>query len=391
MQPIRITSDIHWVGALDKELRVFDIIMQAPQGTSYNAYLVCARKIALVETVKHGFYDQLISRIRTIVEPSRIDYIILNHTEPDHSGALAQLLKDAPEATVYGSKAAGLFLQQILNRNFNFNAITDGDTLDLGGKQLQFISAPNLHWPDSIFTYVPQDKILFTCDVFGSHYCGQLLFDDEVGDFSHAFKYYFDHIIRPFKQDVLSATDKIKDLKIDILAPSHGPILRTDIKQYIDRYVKWSRPPVCEQPTVVIVYISAYGNTKKMAQAIGEGIEAAGGKARLYDALNIDIDHLRDEIECAKGLIVGSPTINSDAVKPVWDILSSLATIKLKGKLGGAFGSYAWSGEAVKLLTERLKGLKLKVAEPGLNIKLVPTDDDLDQCREFGQSFLIDK
>lgn len=388
MHSIQVTSGIHWVGALDSGLRVFDIIMQTPQGTSYNAYLVCGEKIALIETVKHGFYDQLVSRIRSIVDPSRIDYIILNHTEPDHSGALERLIKDAPKATVYGSRAAGLFLQQILNHNINFNAVTNGDILDLGGKQLQFISAPNLHWPDSIFTYVPQDRVLFTCDVFGSHYCGPLLFDDEVGDFGHAFKYYFDHIIRPFKSDMLTATDKINDLKIDILAPSHGPVLRTDVRQYIDRYVKWSTPPACEQPTIVIVYVSAYGNTKRMAQAISAGIEAAGGKIKLYDALNIDINHLIDEIECASGLIVGSPTINADAVKPVWDILSSLATIKLKGKLGAAFGSYAWSGEAVKLLTERLKGLKFKVTEPGPNIKLVPTETDLKQCHQFGQSFI---
>ncbi len=391
MQPVQLTSDIHWVGAQDPDLRVFDIIMQAPRGTSYNAYLVCADKIALIDTVKPGFYEQLISHIRTLIDPARIDYIILNHTEPDHSGTLGLLLEEAPKATVYGSRAAGMFLQQILNHNLKFNTVTNGEILDLGNKQLQFISAPNLHWPDSIFTYVPQDKILFTCDVFGSHYCGPQIFDDEVGDFREAFKYYFDHIIRPFKADMLAAADKIKDMAIDMIAPSHGPVLRTEVQHYIDSYVKWSQPPASEPASVVIAYISAYGNTRRMAGAIAEGVRQAGGEAKLHDVLQVDIDKFRDELECASGLIVGSPTINADAVKPVWDLLSSLATIKLKGKPAAAFGSYAWSGEAVKLLTERLKGLKFKVSEPGLNIKLVPSEADLEQCRQLGRSFIMEK
>ncbi len=389
MQPVQLTSGIHWVGAQDPDLRVFDIIMQAPQGTSYNAYLVCAEKIALIDTVKQGSYDQLIGRIRSLIDPSRIDYIILNHTEPDHSGTMGELLAEAPKATVYGSRAAGIFVQQILNHDIKFNTVTNGDILDLGNKQLQFISAPNLHWPDSIFTYVAQDRILFTCDVFGSHYCGPKLFDDEIGNFKQSFKYYFDHIIRPFKADVLAAADKIKDLAIDMIAPSHGPILRTDVQRYIDSYVKWSKPPACDKPSVVIAYISAYGNTRRMAEAIAEGVRQAGGEAKLYDALNVDMDKFRDDVECASGVIVGSPTINADAVKPVWDVLSSLATIKLKGKQAAAFGSYAWSGEAVKLLTERLKGLKFKVSEPGLNIKLVPTEADLEKCIQLGKDFMV--
>jgi flavorubredoxin len=388
MNPVQLTDDIHWVGALDPDLRIFDIIMRSPNGTSYNAYLIKARKTALIDTVKHGFYEQLIYRVRTLIDPAQIDYIILNHTEPDHSGALKQLLNDAPSATVKGSRAAGLFLREIVNQNFRFEAVTHGETLDLGGKRLQFISAPNLHWPDSIFTYVPEDRVLFTCDAFGSHYCGPKLFDDEMEDFSHAFKYYFDHIIRPFKQDMLTAMNKIEELKINIIAPSHGPVLRTNVQRYIDKYIKWSQPPVCKQPMVVIVYVSVYGNTQQMAEAITQGVQQAGGKTKLYDAREIDAEQFRNDVECAQGLIVGSPTINGDAVKSVWDLLSSLATIRLKGKQGATYGSYAWSGEAAKLLADRLRGLKFKMMEPVLNMKLVPTAADLEQCRQFGRAFV---
>ncbi len=388
MRPVQITDKIHWVGAKDPDLRVFDIIMQAPQGTSYNAYLVVGEKTALVDVSKSGFYEQLSSRIRCLIDPARIDYIILNHTEPDHSGCLEQLLADAPNAVIYGSKAAGIFIEQIVNHKVDFKVISDGEILDLGDKRLKFICAPNLHWPDSIFTYAIEDNLLFTCDVFGCHYCGDKLFDDEVSDFAYEFKYYYQHIMRPFKKDVISAINKLKELPVNIIAPSHGPVLRTDPQHYIEQYRQWSTQLKSVPNQIIIAYVSAYGNTHKMAYAIANGIKDAGGNAELFDIVDTDIDRLRDKIESAQGLIVGSPTINGDALKPVWDLLSSLATIKLRGKRAAAFGSYAWSGEAVRMLTNRLTDLKFKVAGSGIRFKLAPTEDDLEQCRRFGEDFV---
>lgn len=383
---MRLTDGVHWVGALDPDLRVFDIIMRAERGTTYNAYLIQGEKTALLDTVKEKCSDELINNLEALIDLKQLDYIVLNHTEPDHSGTLKKLLGLAPQALVLGSKAACKFAEEIVNLPFEKRVVEDGEELDLGGKTLRFIHAPFLHWPDSIFTYLIEDGILFSCDVFGSHYCVSCqIFNDQANDLIKAYKYYFDHILRPFKENLLQALDKIENLPIKTIASSHGPVLRKDISNYIQLYRKWSVPVQDAGKKAVLVYVSAYGNTKIMADSIAEGVRQKGVEISVYDAILCDMDDLRDEIERAQALILGSPTINGDALKPVWDVINSLATIKLKGKVGAAFGSYAWSGEAVGMLTQRMKSLKMKVLDPGLRKQLVPTEADLDECRQFGR------
>ena len=382
---MQVSEGVYWVGALDPDLRVFDIIMKADYGTTYNAYLVKGEKTALIDTVKSAFSAELISRLEKLIKLEELDYIILNHTEPDHCGALAELLQRAPRAQVLGSRAACKFAAAIVNAPLPCRAVGDGEELDLGGKRLRFIHAPFLHWPDSIFTYLPEEEILFTCDVFGAHYCGSCqVFCDQARDLDEEFKYYFDHILRPFKEHLLRALDKVQGLPLRIIAPSHGPILRRNLVGYFERYRRWCGQEQAEaRKKAVIAYVSAYGNTAAMAEAIRGRLQETGVPVSLYDAAGVQMQRLRDEVEQARALILGSPTINADAVKPIWEVINSLATIKLKGKIGAAFGSFAWSGEAVPMLTGRMKDLKMKVLEPGLRLQLVPDEQGLRQCRRF--------
>ncbi|HOG46025.1 MAG TPA: FprA family A-type flavoprotein [Anaerolineae bacterium] len=386
MQPVSLADGVYWAGVLNPDLRVFDVIMRTAHGTSYNAYLVRGEKTALIDTVKHGFEDAFLARIRAVVDPQAIDYIIINHAEPDHSGALARLLDEAPRAQLIVSRSGEHFLRHILNRDVPMRKVGDGDRLELGGKTLRFVSAPFLHWPDTMFTYLEEEAILFPCDVLGAHYATEQLFDDLVGDFAEEWRYYFDVIMRPFKDKMLEALAKIDGWPLRLIAPSHGPILRTDPQRYVDLYRAWSTTPV-RGPSrrVVVAYVSAYGNTRRMAEAVAAGAQEAGAQVRLVDAEHEAAAGLLDEIEAADALIAGSSTIVGDAIKPIWDLLSSLTTLRLKGKVGGVFGSYGWSGEAIPMLEERLKGLKLKLPEPAVKAILVPTAENLAACRELGR------
>ncbi|ACV63107.1 beta-lactamase domain protein [Desulfofarcimen acetoxidans DSM 771] len=387
---MQVVPGVSWVGAKDPDLRIFDIVMETKYGTTYNAYLIQGQeKTALVETVKSRFYDELKQRIEEIVPLSEIDYVVVNHTEPDHSGSLGRLLLEMPKATVVASKVALRFLGQQINRDFNQQVAVDGDKLDLGGKTLRFINAPFLHWPDSMFTYLLEDKILFSCDAFGCHYCGDSVFNDEVGDISESYKYYFDVIVKPFRRYVLEAAEKIKDLDIQIIAPSHGPILRKDPWSYVQMYAQWSQQTKdsAAAKSVLILYTSAYGYTTQLAEAIGKGLSDAGLQVEILEFTNYPQNEIIDKIENADAFLIGSPTINRDAVPPVWQLLSGVSAIINNGKPAGAFGSYGWSGEAVKLVERRLQDLQLKVPVPGVRVNFAPSEADLQQAKEFGYSF----
>ncbi len=387
MKTYELAQNVWWVGVLDPDLRIFDIIMRAEHGTSYNSYIVKGSQgIAVIETVKNGFFDEFLANIKSVADPSQIKYIVLNHMEPDHSGSIGELLKLAPEAKVVVSKTGEHFIKNILNYEPNLIKVGDGDQIDLGGKTLRFISAPFLHWPDSMFTYLAEDQILFDCDFLGSHYADPMLFGDLGSGFFNDFKYYFDHIMRPFKRYVLQALEKLDKYPLKIVAPGHGPVIRRDIPEYIKCYRDWSTANP-ERDRAIIAYVSAYGNTAQLAEKIADGIRQSGVEAENYNLLEAPVADLIDRIEGSKGLVVGSPTINGDAVKPVHDLLSSLATLSLKGKLGAAFGSYGWSGEAVPNLESRLAAMKFKVINSTVKPVLIPTEADFSNAMEFGKAF----
>jgi flavorubredoxin len=384
MQSAEIEKNIYWTGALDPDLRLFDVLFPTEHGTTYNSYLVRGDKVAIIDTAKGRCYDQFLTNVTSLVAPEDVDYVICNHLEPDHSGSLAAFLKEAKNAQVVVSRTGEHYVRNILNADVSPLKMGDDDVLDLGGKTLRFVFAPFLHWPDTMFTYAVEDKVLFPCDVFGSHFCDERMYDDLVGDFSEEFEVYYRGIMGPFKDKMLEAIDKIKDLEIDIICPSHGPILRSDPWKYVNQYVEWSTLPASEAKSILVFYASAHGNTKMMAEEIAEGASVEGVEVEVFDLTETAPGEVVDRIEVADALIIGSPTFNGDAVKPVWDLLSSLATIKLRGKVGAAFGSYGWSGEAVGMIEDRLKGLKFKVPEAGLKFTLVPTAQELESCREFG-------
>ncbi|MEJ2608646.1 MAG: FprA family A-type flavoprotein [Candidatus Thiodiazotropha sp.] len=394
-EAVEFADDVYWIGALDPSLRTFDIILSTANGTTYNAYLVKGSEgVAVIDTVKENYSEEFFARLESEVDYQEIKYIILNHLEPDHTGALPELMRRAPQAQLYISQRATSMLKALLkpsSDSFEYTTVTTDDQISLGDRTLRFLHTPFLHWPDTQCTYLEEEGILFSGDVFGCHYCDKRLFNDLVGDFRFSFDYYYAHIMRPFKKHVMDALQLIEPLKLKQIAPTHGPILRERPRRYVTHYRELSSTSLtrelgADNLSLVIFYMSSYGNTARMAQVISDAAgDLDGVRVSLYDMEGGEIGPFVNLIEEADALLFGSPTINGDAVKPVWDLLSSLAVVNLKGKLGGAFGSYGWSGEAVSMIEDRMRGLKMRIPQPGLRIKLIPTEEELEECREFGK------
>ncbi|MDH7497364.1 MAG: FAD-dependent oxidoreductase, partial [Syntrophomonadaceae bacterium] len=392
MPTVEITKGVYWVGALHPDLRVFDIIMETPEGTSYNAFLVRGEeKTALIDTVKVKFFQDYVKKLEEILPLASIDYLVVNHVEPDHSGSVEQLLDLVPGLTVVGSATALSFLREITNRKFNGRAVSDGEQLELGGRTLTFLNLPFLHWPDSIYTYLEQDRILFTCDSFGSHVPDERLFADLIDrDLTAAYKDYFDAIMGPFKPYVRAALERIEGLPVDIICPGHGPILRQDLERYLQMYREWSQEPVREpgaRPKVVVPYVAAYGYTASIAQSVVEGLTTViDAEVVSMDLIETPVSEVLQELQTADALLVGSPTLNGDAPPPVWNLLTQLSPIVHSRLLASAFGAYGWSGEAVPNITARLASLRMQVV-PGLRINFKPSDADLEKAFAFGMEF----
>jgi flavorubredoxin len=387
-----VSDCVSWLGTLDRDLVTFDIVMETQYGTTYNSYFIDADKKVIIDTVKKKFSDEFIDRIRRLCDPSEIEYIVCNHTEPDHSGSLMDLLEVAPNATVVGSGQALNYLSEMFDRPFRSMKVKDGDTLDLGNRTLRFIGAANLHWPDTIYTYLEEDGILFTCDSFGAHYCDAKMFDDLVGDYTDSFKYYFDVILKPFSRFMLKAIDKIEPLEISVICPGHGPILRSTWKDKIRMSRQYSEEFLNSQESIkeriLITYVSAYGYTREMANVIARGIREAGDlEVELLDIEFIQLGELEENIVRSGGILIGSPTINRNTLLPVYKLFSVINPIRDKGKLAASFGSYGWSGEAVPLIEDHLKNLKLDVVQDGLATKFFPSTEQTSDLLEFGRTF----
>jgi flavorubredoxin len=390
---IDVTNDVRWIGILDYDIRTFDIVMHTGFGTTYNSYFINAEKKTIVEVVKEKFSENYLRKLKSVTNPEEIQYIILDHTEPDHSGSLRLLLDLAPSATVVGSGNAIRYLEDIVNRPFKSLVVKDGDTLDLGNKTLRFLSAPNLHWPDSMLTLLVEDKVLFTCDVFGAHYCSPEMFSNFDEQYTESFKYYFDIIMRPFSRFMLKAIEKIKPLELDFICPGHGPIHSKNLRKAIEfseKYAEQYMTIMAEKSkmNILIAYVSAYGYTKDAAYIIADGIlETEGVNVDITDIENISLEELESKIIMADGLLIGSPTINQNTLLPVYKLLALINPIRDKGKLGGAFGSYGWSGESPNLILENLRLLKLKIFEETAEFKFSASNQKKENLREFGRNF----
>jgi flavorubredoxin len=387
---LEVTKDVQWIGVLDRDIVTFDVVMETKYGTTYNSYFINAEKKVIVETSKEKFWDVYYNKIKQVVNPEEIEYIIVNHTEPDHSGNLKNLLEVAPKAKVVGSGNAIRYLKDLLGIDFPHIIVKDGHTLNLGNKTLQFIGAPNLHWPDSIYSYLVEDKILFTCDSFGAHFCHEKMYDDKVGDFDDAFRYYFDVILKPFSKFMLKAIEKIRPLEIATICTGHGPILRSNWKKYVDLSKKLAQNAVKlpESQRVFIPYVSAYQKTGLIAESIAKGIRQLGDiQVDVLDIEMTSIGELDVKVSNSTGIIVGCPTINQNILLPVYKLFAVLSPIRDKGKLAGGFGSYGWSGEGKELIKSNLTNLKLNYFEDGVFVKFSPNDEELEEAMNYGIAF----
>ena len=385
-----VTPDVKWIGVLDPDLKSFDIVMETVYGTTYNSYFINAKKKTIVETTKEKFWDAYLSKIKTLVNPEEIEYIVVNHTEPDHSGNIGNLLKIAPKATIVGSGNSIRYLKDLLGYDFKNIIVKDGQTLNLGNKTLRFIGAANLHWPDSIYTYLEEDKVLFTCDSFGAHYCEEAMFDDLVKNYDDAFKYYFDVILKPFSKFMLKAIEKIKPIDISIVCTGHGPILRKHWKKYIDLTEQYSKQALSliGKQRVFIPYVSAYRKTALIAEKIAEGIRQSGDiEVVVCDIEKTDLAFIDDNISRSTGLLIGSPTINKNTLLQIYQMFAVINPLRDKGKLAAVFGSYGWSGEATKIIHDNLANLKLKMFEEDFSIRFTLHENGFSACVDFGKRF----
>lgn len=392
----KITDGIYSVGIKNPALRVFDIVMTTDYGTTYNSYIVKGNdKTALIDSCHPRFFNQYLENIQEVVPVEKIDYIVCNHTEPDHSGVMARILAANPDAVVLATTAGSNYLKNITNcADLKVQVVKDGQTVDLGGKTLKFLVAPNLHWPDSMFTWIEEDKTLFPCDFLGSHYCEVYDFDTSVtyGEkYESAFKGYYDAIFGPFPSFVQKGLDKIKDLDIRFACPSHGPVLTPGcrLEYAMEQYRQWSTPVQRENKLIPVFYCTAYGNTEKIANSIREGILSVLPNAECvcFNLIENDMGQMHGLINAADAVAIGSPTINREAVPPVWILLAGVDAINSGKKPALVFGSYGWTGEAVPNLIQRLTALKMKVFGEGMKVAFVPSEEDLKKAFELGQEF----
>ena len=389
----QLFSDLYWVGSLDPNLRVFDIIMHTEFGTTYNSYVLKgSEKTALIETSKLKCWESYRDTVESIVPFTEIDYIICDHTEPDHAGSYEHIIALNPKIQIVGTSGAMNFLKQIVNADFTNITVKDGDELSLGNYTLQFMPLPNLHWPDTMYTYVKELGVLFTCDSFGSHYSHAGIVRstlDDVGGYARATKYYFDNILGPFKNPYLTqALERIKGLDIQMIATGHGPVLDSHLDEIFTWYRQWCQAPVKGlNKLVVIPYVSAYGYTKELAGIIAEGIRDSGDvDVELYDMVESSPTEVGARIALADGLLFGTPTILCEALTPIWNLLSSMFPTTHKGKLASAFGSYGWSGEGVLHVIERLKQINLNVLD-GYRIRFKASASEKLDAHDFGYNF----
>lgn len=392
MEILELKKDLYWCGVQDPNLRVFDVIMETKYGTSYNSFfLKGSEKSVVFESVKAPFFDEYLEELNKLTDVSKLDYVIVSHTEPDHAGSLEKLLEVNPNITLVGSSIAINFLKNIIEKDFNNLAVKDNDVLSLGDKTLKFIMAPNLHWPDTIFTYWVEEKTIFTCDAFGEHYSFDGILKSKLTDkegYEDSFKFYYDTIMAPFTYPhVANAMKKLEGLEIDYICTGHGPVLDTDVDYVLDKYREWSAPKVKEKKKVVIAYVSAYGYTKALAEEIFKGVSASGNlEVVLYDIEKTETSVLDSELASSDGFLIGTPTIVGQPLKPAMELTLHMFAPIFRGKYASAFGSFGWSGEAVPIMLERFKQIQLKTVD-GFKVKFKPFEEDLKNAYEYGLNF----
>lgn len=386
MKPVKIAEGIYNVGVMDWNIRDFHGY-STERGSSYNAYLIIDEKVVLIDTVKKAFADEMLDSIATIIDPKKIDYVISNHTEMDHSGGLPRVMhfigEDKP---VFCSKMGEKNLSRHFAQGLNYRVVENGETLNIGRRTLNFLETRMLHWPDSMFTYDSTDKILFSSDAFGQHYAGYEMFDDVIGDAIMPFaKKYFANILLLYAPLILKLVESVTKMGLNIrtICPDHGVVWRKDPAKIINAYVEWSRQEARKK--AVVVYDTMWDSTRKMAEAIAGGIAGQGVDVRLFHIRTSHRSDIMTDVLDARALVFGSPTLNNGIFPTVSDVLTYMKGLKPKNKIGAAFGSYGWSGEAVAQIREQLESMGVELIDPGLKIQYVPDREGDAAAFEFGR------
>lgn len=383
---VELAGGVYWVGAIDWNVRNFHGY-STHLGTTYNAYLVVDDKIALIDTVKAPFYEEMLRRVKEILDPRDIDYVISNHVEMDHSGSLPMMMEEAAKAELITVERFGESgLKDTFHADWECTPVKKGDEISLGRRKLVFIPTPMLHWPDSMATYLAGENLLFSMDAFGQHIATSQRFDEELGldvIMPEAAKYYA-NILMPFGDLILKALDSLSEFKIEMIAPSHGVIWRSHVSEIVDAYAAWGRGDTRKK--VVVIYDTMWGSTERMAQALVEGITGAGAEVKLFNLSKTDRSDVIKDVQDARALLIGSSTLNNGMFPTVADFLCYLKGLKPKGKVGAAFGSHGWAGGAVKQIEEELAKAGVEVIKSDLAVKFVPDEDAIKKCIDFARN-----
>ena len=387
LKKVEIKPDIYWVGGIDWNLRNFHGY-STRRGTTYNAYLIMDNKITLVDTVKHYLFDEMFSRIKEIVDPAKIDYIISNHVEMDHSGSLEKILKFCPKAKLITSTRGEKGLKRHYKKDWNFQVVKSGDTLNIGKRILHFVEIPMVHWPDSMVTYSPSDKLLLPNDAFGQHIASTERFDDEIdwGILKEEAAKYYANIVMPYGNQVEKALETLSGLDIDMIAPSHGIIWRSFIPQILKEYTKWARYETDSK--ALIIYDSMWGSTEKIAYSLREGIEEAGIPVAIRNLKTTHISDVITDVITSKYILIGSPTLNNSMLPTMGGFLTYLKGLKPKNRIGFIFGSYGWGGQAVGEIEKILKELSWDLPLDSININYIPDKNELKRAQEIGKKLV---
>lgn len=388
----KMTEKVTWVGKIDWELRRFHgDEYSTHKGTSYNSYLIRDEKNVLIDTVWQPFAKEFVENLKKEIDLSKIDYIVANHGEIDHSGALPLLMKEIPQVPIYCTANGAKILKAHYHENWNFVEVKTGDELNIGKNKLIFVEARMLHWPDSMFTYMTGENILFSNDAFGQHYASDLMYNDLVDQaelFQEAMKYYA-NILTPFSSLVIKKIEEVLsfNLPVSMIATSHGVIWRDNPAQIIEKYLEWAKG--YQENQITIVYDTMWNATRKMAEGIAEGIKSAdkGVTVKLFNAANSDKNDVITEIFKSKAILVGSSTVNKSIMHGTAGILGMIVGLGLKNKKAAAFGSYGWSGESVDIITEILKDAKFEIVNHGIKELWNPDEEAMNRCIQFGRDF----
>lgn len=381
MKAVEIRKDIYWVGAIDWSMRSFHGY-ETSRGSSYNAYLILDEKITLIDTVKEPFKEELLERVASVIDPAKIDYIISNHVEPDHSGALPFMMAHCPNATIITSIPQGLKGLKARYGDMTYEGVKAGDTLSIGKRTLQFVPTPMLHWPDSMVTYCPEEKILFSNDAFGQHLASGSRFDDE-NDLSVLYyeaKKYYANILMLYGRQAQAALKALKDLPIEMIATGHGIIWRSHVQEIHDLYEKWSHGVL--EKRAVVVFDTMWHSTEQMARTITEAFQEKGVPAVFYDLKENALSDIMTDILTSEYLAVGSPTINNQMLPTVASFLCYLKGLTAKGHKAFAFGSYGWGGQSIALVEDELKAAGCDIVLDKQRLLNTPDKDTLEALRE---------